>query len=151
MNDILQGGYMNISAFFLKITLILIVFIAPSSVFAAEVPPEVLEKARKGVVTINTRVSVSAYKNTGNWTGTGFISSKKDGLIITNAHMISPASIGIYFISFFNGQEAEAKLLYYDSWQDFAILKIDPTNIPADALELAFSQDRKSTRLNSSH
>ena len=36
--------------------------------------------------------------------GTGFIADKKNGFIVTNSHMISPASIGSYFITFFNGQ-----------------------------------------------
>ncbi len=133
---------MKISTFFLKITFLLCIFTLNSSSFAGEITPQILEKIRKGVVTINSRISYSAYKHTGNITGTGFIASKKDGFIVTNSHMVTPASIGLYFITFFNGQETEAKLLYYDSWQDYAILKLDPKNIPLDATDIPFSKEQ---------
>ena len=32
-----------------------------------------IEKIKKAIVTINSRVPVSAYQNTGIWSGTGFI------------------------------------------------------------------------------
>jgi S1-C subfamily serine protease len=132
---------MKISTFFLKITFISIILTVSSVIFATEIPPAVLEKIQKGVVTISSRISFAAYKDTGNMSGTGFIASKRDGLVVTNAHMVTPASIGLYFITFFNGQETEAKLLYYDSWQDYAILKLDPKTIPSDALDIPFSKE----------
>lgn len=125
---------------FLQKLAILLVFI-PNLSFAGDIPPEILENIRKGVITIDSRISVSAYQDKGNFKGTGFIADKKSGLVVTNAHIISPASIGIYYVNFFNGKQSEAKLLYYDSWQDFAILKIDPSEFPDDAQDIPFSKD----------
>ena len=132
---------MKICTFFLKIMLTITPFIIFSNVSAAEIPPQILDKIQKAVVTIDSRISLSAYKARTTGSGTGFIADKKNGLIVTNAHMISPASIGIYFITFFNGQQAEAKLLYYDSWQDFAVLKTDSTLLPKEALEIPFAKE----------
>jgi len=83
-----------------------------------------LDKIRQAIVTINSRVPVSAYQNTGSWSGTGFVADKKNGFIITNNHVVGRASVGTYFVTFHNGQQAEAKLAYYDPYADFAILKI---------------------------
>jgi S1-C subfamily serine protease len=132
---------MKISTFFLKIIFIFSVFIISSSIYSVEIPPEILEKIRKGVITIDSRISLSAYKERVTSTGTGFIADKKNGLLVTNSHMISPASIGSYFITFCNGQQAEAKLIYYDSWQDFAILKTDPSTIPTDTTDIPFAKE----------
>lgn len=125
---------------FLQKIVFLLVFL-PTFSFAGDIPPEVLENIRKGVITIDSRISISAYQDKGNFKGTGFIADKKSGLIVTNAHVISPASIGIYYVNFFNGKQSEAKLLYYDSWQDFAILQIEPKEFPEDAKEIPFSKD----------
>lgn len=126
--------------FFTKLAILLVFF--PIFSFASDIKPEVLENIRKGVITIDSRISISAYQDKGNFKGTGFIADKKDGLVVTNAHVISPASIGIYYVTFFNGKQSEAKLLYYDSWQDFAILKIDPKEFPEEAMDIPFSKDK---------
>jgi S1-C subfamily serine protease len=115
--------------------------VTSGTIYASEIQPKILENVRKAVVTIDARISISAYKDTGNMKGTGFVADKNNGLIVTNAHMVTPASIGSYFITFFNGQQTEAKLLYYDSWQDYAILKIDPANLPSNSTEILFSKD----------
>lgn len=105
------------------------------------ISPKVLENAKKAIVTIEARISVSAYSGLGNWTGTGFIVDKTNGLIVTNAHVVSRASIGTYFVTFDNGKEAEAKMLYYDAWQDQAILKVNASDIPPTSSEIAFSNE----------
>ncbi len=107
---------------------------------ASQPSPHVLEKAKKAIVTIDTRATISAYKTPGNWTGTGFITDKKNGFIVTNHHITSPASIGTYLITFYNGKQAEANLVYYDLWQDYAILKINTSDIPNAAEEIIFSK-----------
>ncbi len=127
--------------FFTKIIITLIGLTIVSNSFAADINPAVLDKVRKSILTIDARISVAAYKDPGNMTGTGFIADKKNGLIVTNSHMVTPASIGIYFITFYNGKQSEAKVMYYDSWQDYAILKTDPAAIPEDVSEIAFSKD----------
>lgn len=91
-----------------------------------------IEKIRKAIVTINSRVPVSAYQNTGSWSGTGFIVDGKKGYLVTNNHVIGRASVGTYFITFYNGQQAEAKVIYYDQYADFAIMQMDPKELPAE-------------------
>ncbi|MGX6959728.1 MAG: S1C family serine protease [Rickettsia endosymbiont of Pentastiridius leporinus] len=106
----------------------------------------IFEKAKKAIVTIDTRIAVSAYEDTNSWTGTGFINDKKNGYIITNAHVVGLGSIGTYFVTFYNGEQAEAKLIYYDIWQDYAVLKVGNTDIPDSATQISFSNE--SPKLN---
>ena len=98
-----------------------------------------VDKIRKAIVTINSRVPVSAYQNTGSWSGTGFIVDDKNGYLITNNHVIGRASVGTYFITFHNGQQAEAKVAYYDMYADFAILKVNPANFPKELERIDFT------------
>lgn len=126
--------------FFHKLAIFLGLFTLTHISIAADISPEVLENIRKGVITIDSRISISAYQDKGNFKGTGFIADKKSGLVVTNAHVISPASIGIYYVTFFNGKQSEAKLLYYDSWQDFAILKIEPKEFPEESMHIPFAK-----------
>lgn len=102
---------------------------------------KVIDKAKKSIVTIETRISVSAYSSLGSWSGTGFIVDKKNGFIVTNCHIVGRASIGTYFVTFYNGKQAEARLIYYDAWQDQAILKVDPKDIPDCSSEIQFSDE----------
>ena len=101
-----------------------------------------IEKVRKSIVTINSRVPVSAYQNPGSWSGTGFIVDGQNGLLVTNNHVVGRASIGTYFITFHNGQQAEAKVLYYDIYADFAIMKIDPKELPSDFEIVEFTDNK---------
>ncbi|WP_341792767.1 MULTISPECIES: S1C family serine protease [unclassified Rickettsia] len=98
-----------------------------------------LEHTKKAIVTIDSRIAVSAYKDIGSWTGTGFVTDKENGFIVTNAHVIGRASIGTYFVTFHSGQQAEAKLIYYDSWQDYAILKVAKSDLPESVEQIVFS------------
>jgi S1-C subfamily serine protease len=112
-----------------------------NTVFAtSKIAPETLRKVEKAIVTIDSRVSVSAYQDPGSWRGTGFITDKKDGFIVTNNHVVGGASIGTYFVTFHNGQQVQAKPIYYDLWQDYAILKINPSEIPSSAEQILFSK-----------
>lgn len=131
--------------FSFKIPLISLILLISNMCFANNIKPEVLENIRKGVVTIDSRISIAAYKETGNFAGTGFITDKESGLIVTNAHVVNPASIGIYFVTFFNGKQSQAKLLYYDSWQDFAILKVDSDEFPQKSVKIPFSKEKPKT------
>lgn len=106
---------------------------------ASNITPETLEKTKRAIVTIDTRASIAAYNMTGSWTGTGFIADKLLGLIVTNAHVVGEATVGNYFVTFHNGQQLEAKLVYYDLWQDFAVLKVDSENLPKSVTEIMFS------------
>lgn len=108
--------------------------------FSQEFDGKILDNARQSVVSIQGRANHAAYSNTGKWAGTGFVVSKKKGLILTNRHVIGPDTTSSFDISFYNGKEVEAKILYVDPIQDFGFLKVDPKLIPDDAVELKFSE-----------
>jgi S1-C subfamily serine protease len=118
-----------------------IVFIMPFCVTAEDVNPVILDHIRKSIVTIDARISVSAYQNTGNITGTGFIADKKNGFIVTNAHVVMRGGIGSYFVTFYDGKQSEAKIFYIDLWQDYAILKVDSASLSKESEEIKFSQE----------
>lgn len=129
---------------FLQIISLIACFNSVIALAEINIKPGVIEKAKKAIVTIQARVSLSAYKFPGSWSGTGFIADKKNGLIVTNAHVVGRAAIGTYFVTFDTGQQAEAKLAYYDVWQDQAILKVDPASVPDVAEEILFNPDEPS-------
>jgi S1-C subfamily serine protease len=107
--------------------------------FSEEFDIGLIEKVKHGVVSIKVKSNYSAYGYIGESYGTGFIIEKSKGLILTNTHIVQPGTVNSFEIKFFNGKEIEAKLLYYDPWQDFAIIKTDIKEIPEDATELKFN------------
>lgn len=121
--------------FFLTIVLV------GTSAFASADKFKEIEKIKKAIVTIETRVSVAAYIDTGGWSGTGFIADQKNGLIITNAHVSGRGAVGTYFVTFHNGQQAEAKSVYYDAYADFAVLKVMPQDLPKDLEVIEFAKN----------
>lgn len=126
----------------LKLLFIINLFLLNNIVLASsETSSSIFEKAKKAIVTIDTRIAVSAYEDTNSWTGTGFINDKQHGYIVTNTHVVGPGSIGTYFVTFHNGEQAEAKLIYYDIWQDYAVLKVLSKDIPESAVEISFSSE----------
>ena len=56
-------------------------------------------------------------------------------------HVVGRASVGTYFVTFHNGQQTEAKLVYYDLYADFAILKIDPKDFPKEIEVVEFTNE----------
>lgn len=98
-----------------------------------------IEKVRKAIITINCRIPVSAYQNTGSWSGTGFLVDDQRGLLITNNHVAGRASVGTYFVTFYNGRQAEAKLVYYDQYADFAVMQIKQQDLPEEIEVIRFS------------
>lgn len=98
--------------------------------------PKVVSKIKKGVVSIHGSASMTGYDNVGTWSGTGFLLHKEKGLICTNAHVIGRTTLGHYYLVFHNGHQVDAKVLYTDPWLDFAILKIDPAQIPQDVAQI---------------
>jgi S1-C subfamily serine protease len=124
---------------FLQYIALILIFNIHSSF--ATIKPELVELAKNSIVTINTRASLAAYNMNGSWSGTGFIANKKSGYVITNAHVTGHSTVGNMAITFFNGRQIEAKLVYRDRWQDFAILQIDPKEIPKECTEIEFSKE----------
>jgi S1-C subfamily serine protease len=127
---------------FTKTFLLFSVFYSLSSGADNSISEKILERSKKAIVTIDSRISISSYQRIGSWKGTGFIADKKNGYIVTNAHVVGLGSIGTYFVTFENGQQAEAKVAYYDLWQDQAILKVSPDVMPKNLDEIKFSKEQ---------
>ena len=107
---------------------------------------KIMEKAKKSVVTIEVKSSLSSDLNQGQqWSGTGSVLCKTKGIILTNAHVSGRAIIGKHDIIFQDGTRTDAKLIYYDPWLDFAFLKVDPKQIPKEVKELSFSKNNPHT------
>lgn len=99
------------------------------------------DRTRRGVVTIKVSVVASRTMEKGFWSGSGFIVDKEKGLIITNAHVAGECTVCSYEIKFGNGQKAEAKLEYLDPCYDFAILSVNPNEIPQYVSPLKISNE----------
>lgn len=128
----------KITIFFLLYAVLALLLVAKPSL--ANNLPKNIDMIRKTIVSIDSSISVAAYGGTGNWSGSGFIVDKKAGYLVTNNHVVGPVSIGSYFVTFYNGQQAKAKLVYHDDYNDFAILKVDPDKLPKETEEVKFSQ-----------
>lgn len=105
--------------------------ISPVSSMGKPDMTQMINKLNQGVVKIETTTIHSAYSYSGLSYGTGFLIDKAKGLFLTNSYVIIPGSVCRYTVKFADGKEAKAKLKYYDPWQDFAFLQIDPKDIPA--------------------
>ena len=117
------------------------VFFVLNTTYADNTKIQNIDTIKKAIVTINSRVPVSAYQNTGSWSGTGFIVDSNNGYLVTNNHVVGRASVGTYFVTFHNGQQTEAKLVYYDLYADFAVLKIDPKDFPKEIEVVEFTNE----------
>lgn len=109
---------------------------------------EVFEQIKKSVVSITTRINHSPTGAAGSYVGTGFLVNKEQGIIVTNRHVVDGVSSAIYDITFFNGRESGAKLLYYDNWADFAFLKVDPDKIPGNITPIKINPNDLKTNKN---
>ncbi|MFK7973921.1 MAG: S1C family serine protease [Rickettsiaceae bacterium] len=125
----------------LRIFVLTICCVVPTA-YATNDKIQDIEKIRKAIVTINCRIPVSAYQNTGSWSGTGFIVDAAKGFLITNNHVVGRVSVGTYFITFHNGQQAEAKVVYYDQYADFAVMQIDTKELPKEFETIQFTDDK---------
>ena len=68
-------------------------------------------------------------EDAGIWKGAGFIIDKKQGYILTNAHVSGRGDTKLK-LKFKNGSYKNAKPIYIDPEYDIAILKINQSNIP---------------------
>jgi len=100
------------------------------------------DKTRRGVVTIKVSVVLDKSIYNKQWFGTGFIVDKEKGLIVTNAHVAGELTVGSYEVKFGNGKKIEAKLEYLDPCYDFAVLSVNPKDIPQYAIPLKMSNDK---------
>ncbi len=96
---------------------------------------------KKGVVSISNIVIKSPYSHTGEFYATGFIVDKALGIIVTNKHVVSSTNINDITVTFHNGREIKAKLIYSDPQSDFSFLEVLPKSLPDDSIALKFSTD----------
>lgn len=93
---------------------------------------DAVKKVSPAVVSITTKQNVQDFfgrtyeEETGG--GTGFIITS-DGLIATNKHVVSDENAE-YTVFTADGKEYKAKVQALDSFNDFAVLKIDATGLP---------------------
>jgi S1-C subfamily serine protease len=114
---------------------------------------------RRGVVAVDViaHVIVNKLVNEKMWHGTGFLVDIEHGLIVTNAHIVGELSVCSYRVKFGNGHVAEARCEYIDPCYDFAILSVNPKDIPDYCIPLECSETPVSLNLmvysmgNSSH
>ncbi|MDR1233528.1 MAG: S1C family serine protease [Holosporales bacterium] len=104
---------------------------------------DLYDATRKGVVTISVTAHVILNKliNDKSWSGTGFITDLKLGFIVTNAHIAGEFAVCTYEVKFGNGKTAEARLAYIDPCYDFAILVVEPKDIPEYCIALKCSSE----------
>ncbi|MGI2299705.1 trypsin-like peptidase domain-containing protein [Candidatus Cardinium hertigii] len=101
--------------------------------------PSVIENAKRSVVSVDTRAALTAYTTPGEAYGNGVVIDKEAGYILTSGFTVGPVVVADYTVGFFNGIEAPAKLIYYDTWADFALLQIDPSLFPKEVQAVKLS------------
>ena len=95
---------------------------------------DVIEAASRYTVKITTAVDYSfGNEKKGTWRGSGFLVDRERGWILTNAHVAgkSPSTVRV---SFKDRSYSKVEKVYVDNQLDLAVLKVDPTTIPAEAL-----------------
>ena len=95
---------------------------------------DVIESASRYTVKITTAVDYSfGNEKKGTWRGSGFLVDRERGWILTNAHVAgkSPSTVRV---SFKDRPYSKVEKVYVDNQLDLAVLRVDPTIIPAEAL-----------------
>ncbi len=98
---------------------------------------DVIEAAGRYTVKITTAVDYSfGSEKKGTWRGSGFLVDRERGWILTNAHVAgkSPSTVRV---SFKDRPYSKVEKIYVDNQLDLAVLRVDPTNIPAEAIVAA--------------
>lgn len=109
-----------------------------NSVDAAETK---IDHWKLGVVSITNQVIRSPYNNIGIFYGSGFIVNKSLGIIATNKHVVNSSNINDTIVTFYNGREFKAKLIYSDPLSDFSFLQVSTEDIPTNAIEFVLSKE----------
>ncbi|PVU88340.1 hypothetical protein BB559_004866 [Furculomyces boomerangus] len=88
-----------------------------------------LEKAIKAIVSIKANCVRSFDTETsGTYTATGFVVDAKNGIILSNRHVVNPAPIVAQAV-FTNYEEVELMPIYRDPVHDFGFFKFDPAKV----------------------
>jgi serine protease Do len=95
---------------------------------------DVIESAGLFTVKITTAVDYPfGDEKKGTWRGSGFLVDRERGWILTNAH-VAGKSPSIVRVSFRDKPFSSAEKLYIDNQLDLAVLKVDASKIPNEAI-----------------
>ncbi|KAK9476208.1 hypothetical protein V1514DRAFT_337627 [Lipomyces japonicus] len=88
-----------------------------------------IERIVKGIVSIKA-AAVRAFdtEGAGDYTATGFVVDKKNGIILSNRHVVNPAPITATAV-FVNYEEVPLLPIYKDPVHDFGFFKYDPAKV----------------------
>jgi S1-C subfamily serine protease len=106
---------------------------------------DVIEAAGRYTVKITTAVDYSfGSERKGTWRGSGFLVDRERGWILTNAHVAgkSPSTVRV---SFKDRPYSKVEKVYVDNQLDLAVLRVDPANIPAEAMVAAMKCEGEAT------
>ena len=118
----------------MKKILILLLLFTPNFLLANELE-KILNDANKYTVKIyNSTDTPFIEDNYQPAAGSGFLIDKVNGLIVTNAHVAS-YSPSLNRVNFKYSDPIKSKQVYIDPEIDLAFLKIDPKDIPKNAIE----------------
>ena len=105
-----------------------------SNVYANELE-RILDQANKYTVKIYNSTDTPFIEDSYNPSaGSGFLIDKANGIIVTNAHVAS-YSPALNRVNFKHSNPVQSKQIYIDTDIDLALLKIDPSSIPKEAVE----------------
>lgn len=100
-----------------------------ASVTDKETWDRTLSRVVKGIVSIKaTTTRPFDTEAAGDYTATGFVISKKHGLILSNRHVVSPAPITAVAV-FINYEEVPIYPIYRDPIHDFGVFRYDPEKL----------------------
>ncbi|MBX9890468.1 MAG: serine protease [Amoebophilaceae bacterium] len=102
--------------------------------------PTIVKRAQQAMVTIEVSTLLSAYGLPISGKVNGVVVNKAKGYILVTCSLVGRATVGTYQVTFYNGEQTEAKLLYYDPWLDYAFLKVPPTTIPKEVVAATLSR-----------
>lgn len=109
--------------------------------FSAKAPQLPFEDALSYTALIKTTVRWPFNdERRGTSKGAGFLVSKSKGWIMTNAHVAARSHSSIS-LSFLNSDPMPAEKLYVDPFLDIALIKVDPSLLPADIKEARLECD----------
>lgn len=118
----------------MKKILVLLLLFSPNFLLANELE-KILNDANKYTVKIyNSTDTPFIEDNYQPAAGSGFLIDKANGLIVTNAHVAS-YSPSLNRVNFKYSDPIKSKQVYIDPEIDLAFLKIDPKDIPKNAIE----------------
>ncbi|CUS08505.1 unnamed protein product [Tuber aestivum] len=108
---------------------------AVSSTSDKETWDRTIARVIKGIVSIKaTTTRPFDTESAGDYTATGFVISRKHGLILSNRHVVSPAPITSVAV-FVNYEEVPIKPVYRDPTHDFGIFRYDPSKLKHISVE----------------